>query len=101
MKLINKTGHVVVVVTPDGKTTTIPMHGQIRAATSDEQVDTVDGIPIMEVRFTPPYIPEEEGTIYIVSSVIKMMYPDRKDLVVPYKVKYEKGLPKWCYGLIR
>jgi len=90
MVLINLTPHPIVVVGDSGETLrVIPASGMIaRLKTTTERCGSVDGVPLSRTVFGEPEgLPDpEDGTLYIVSQLIKSALPQRADLVVPAEV---------------
>jgi hypothetical protein len=101
MKLVNLTPHPLCLMPggPEGPTVTIPPSGIVaRCATSRVQVDTVslDGVtvPVNKTEFGEVTgLPDpQEGTIYIVSSLVAQAVPDRQDVfIVDDAVRDEQG----------
>lgn len=85
MRIINLTPHMVYVRLANGEEIRFPSAGSARIHSEMAVVETIDDVPIFEkgIQSIEGLPPEVEGTIYIVSSVLKMYLPDRKDLVVP------------------
>jgi hypothetical protein len=85
MKLINLTPHTIKLsngeeVRPTGYVS--------RVNTTQSQVDLIRGIPVLVSNISKTVnLPEEEpGVCYIVPSVVRLMAPDRLDLLSPTKL---------------
>lgn len=94
-KMTNLTPHEVVIVCNEGNLV-IPASGAIaRVAVTSEQVDEVNGIPVVRTVYSKEVegLPQpEEGTIYIVSTLVAQACPDRHDLFVPANlIRDEQG----------
>jgi hypothetical protein len=106
MEFINLTPHAVHIMPlgPEGPVRTIPSSGQVRVATEREFVAQFGGIPINRTYFGKVEgLPEEqEGTLYIVSSITAQAAPGRKDLLVPDDpVRDSEGRVIGCRALAR
>lgn len=105
MRVINMTPHAVNLLSPDGAElmTFQPSGSLIRLTTNtvaagEVEVDGVT-IPLTTTAFgNPEGLPAfQEGTMYIVSALIKSALPDRTDLVVPNEaVRDEQGRIVGC-----
>lgn len=90
MRLINLTPHEVTIALPDGRMITIPPSGRVaRVSTVQEIIGTVEtpdgyAIPVVETRFGEiDGLPEpEDGTIYIVSSLVAQAVAGRREDVM-------------------
>lgn len=95
MNIINLTPHVVNVVKVDGTTQTFKPDGTVaRIFVFQEDVDTVDGMLFTRPKFGQPAgVPAPvEGTIFIVSAMIREALKHRVDLVSPGElVRDDKG----------
>lgn len=101
MKVINRTGHDVVMCHPDGQPAHVypPAGEPIRLETI---VDYDDGGTVVDVRYgTANLPPEEEGTVYIVSLAVALSELERDDLVVPHDPITENGRVVGCRRLAR
>ena len=86
MKILNYTPHAIVVRLADGTDRAFPPSGVVaRVKTTDVPLEAVDGIPTVRMTFgeVEGLLPEEEGTICIVSSLVAQAAKDRRDLVAP------------------
>ena len=108
MRVVNMTPHAVNLRSSDGAelATFQPSGNLIRLSTETVPAGTieVDGvtIPLTSTVFGDPEgLPsEEEGTIYIVSALVKSALPNRKDLVVPNEaVRDDQGRIVGCLSL--
>ena len=90
MKIINRTPHPVSLCDADGNILrVIESDGQpIRLAAKTVPAGDWGGVPLSRTEFGEPVgMPEpEEGTLYIVSQLVKSAFPGRKDLMVPAEV---------------
>jgi len=86
MALINLTPHQVVVRLADGGDVIFSPSGRVaRCAVSQETVGEANGIPIVRSVFgAVEGLPEaQDGTIYIVSSLVAQAVAGREDVVAP------------------
>ena len=98
-KIINLTNHPVTVLTQDGPKTFEPSGTVARVDTENRIIGEIDGIPIIKIIYKDIYgIPEPDGNIYIVSSVVKNALPDREDIVALYDVTRVSGKPICATG---
>lgn len=95
MNLINLTPHTLNIYDEDEQhITTIEPSGTVaRAIPHAEITDRIEGIPIFETMFVDSVDlpPAEDGTFYIVSRVLKIARPDRKDLLTPGQIRQRAG----------
>ncbi len=106
-KIINLTPHMIVL--NDG--TEFPPSGTIaRVSSSFSKVDEIDGIPIFSITYgdVENLPPEEENTIFIVSSMVleALKNENRSDVVAPATghpsvVRDEKGQIKSVPGFVK
>lgn len=106
MKIINLTPHEVTIVNGDNKLIYDPsgVIARVTAKTvyTGEVINSF--IPVSkteygEVENLPEY---EEGTVYIVSSLVAQRVPDRKDVFIPNEsIRDEKGRIVGCRSLGR
>lgn len=91
-KIVNITGHPVRMVTLDGDVISFPKRGgaripQRRAGTNpvydSESGQHVDAVKILSTGTVKNIPPPKEGVLYIVSRIVFMALPKRKDLLVP------------------
>lgn len=105
MNIENLTKHVVTVV--DGNNNVIdfqPSGIEARCKEIAMHVDEYNGIPVYETEYDEvENLPEAKpNTIYIVSTLVRLACPDRKDLVSPAKpVRNEAGQIIGCMGFNR
>jgi hypothetical protein len=103
MNIINLTPHPLV-LEHHGENMTIESSGIARCATTETEVDIIDGIPIVTTQFgmvtgLPDPAP---GVVYVVSSITAQAVPDRADVFVPARpVRDEKGRIIACRALGR
>ena len=103
-KIINCTPHPVTICDAEGNTLrVIESNGNpIRLAAKTVPAGEFDGIPLSRTEFGEPVnLPEpEEGTLFIVSQIVKNAIPGRSDLVVPAEVlRDDKGQIVGCQSL--
>jgi hypothetical protein len=102
MKIVNLTPHVVNVV--DEGACTLPPSGQVaRVSSTTTEVRRVNGIPCSAVSYGEVQgLPEaEEGTLYIVSALVRAAVPHRRDVASPGELVRdpETKQPIGCRGL--
>jgi hypothetical protein len=104
-RLINLTNHNINIIDKHNNTIkTIPPSG-IKANLIIKNVSTgmnIAGIPLTQTQYKEenPLPPEQIGTYYIVSKVVKAAFPTRKDLLVPTEVQTtEDGRKIGCRSL--
>lgn len=100
------TPHPIVLVGEEGKIiATFPSEGEIRLSQVTERAGYISyeeiDIPISKTSFGSTELPkEEEGTMYIVSSLVCQAFPDRPDLYIPNEsVRDEQGRIVGCKSL--
>jgi len=104
-KILNLTPHPITICDAAGNILkVIPPSGQIArlSAKTVRTGETVDDVPLSKTVFgEPDGLPEpENGTLYIVSQLIKSALPQRTDLVVPAEVvRDDKGNIVGCQSL--
>ena len=91
MKLVNLTPHTITLVV-DGETVVVVPEGTVARVMQQETVKTTVefkglSVPVMETKFGEVEgLPDpEDGTMFIVSRMVKTAVPDRDDVVVPGK----------------
>ena len=104
MKTINCTPHPVNICDENGTTLRIiePNGTPIRLASRTVPAGEHDGIPLSRTEFGEPVgLPEpEEGTLFIVSQIVKNALPERRDLLVPAEVvRNGNGVIMGCRSL--
>ena len=86
MKFVNLTPHKIVVMKKDSSKFEIEPSGVVaRVATLEKVAGEIDGIPVIKRDFgNVENLPElQEGTIYIVSSLVLGAIKNRPDVVAP------------------
>lgn len=89
MRFVNCTPHAINILREDGSTVTVEPSGTVvRVSTSQEVIDTIDGIPVVRTVFTNITLPElQDGVVYIVSTVVLQAMQQlgirRNDIVAP------------------
>lgn len=105
MKIINKTGHDIVVVSKFGSETFKPEFPSIRVAYGYINTQTVGCVSLYDTVALPetPLPPELPDTYYIVSTVVMRAFPYRKDFILPHGQLrgLEDGVVKACKGFSR
>lgn len=111
MKLVNLTPHDITLINRNNNENTlvIPASGVIARLSSKTVVTdmvTIDGfyVDLTETRYGEiENLPDpEDGTIYIVSSLVAGQCPDRSDVRIPNEsVRNDKGQIVGCYSLGR
>lgn len=102
MNLVNLTPHTINILT-EGMVRSIPSTGIARCATESALIYQVEGIPVNRTTYGKVEgLPEpSEGTVYIVSALVRMAVPTRNDVVSPGDlVRDEKGQPIGCKNLV-
>ena len=102
MKLINLTPHSVKLVTPEG-VVEFTSAGVARVSSTQEEIGRVVGTPLVRATFGEVTgLPEPvEGTLFIVSGMVRAALPGRGDLVSPGDlVRDEAGAVVGCKSLI-
>lgn len=103
MRLLNLTPHTVVLCGQDGP---ITLPASSRPARVDERVEgcgAVSGVTLGRVDYgTPIDLPDPEpGTLLVVSSIVRLLCPDRQDLVSPADfVRDDSGRPIVARALV-
>lgn len=106
MKFVNLTPHAINFVNNDGETIlTVEPSGELaRVVTQTFTIGYVDGIPVTATDFGEVEgLPEkEEGTVFLVSSLVAQRCKDRNDVFIPNEsVRDDKGRIIGCKSLGR
>lgn len=105
MEIQNLTPHAVTIFDNDGKTilaTVRPSGDVARVTMSRTQTDSVGSIPVFvstagDVTGLPP---AGNGTVFIVSALVRLAVPTRKDVFSPGElIRNDQGQPVGCKGL--
>ena len=90
MRILNYTPHTVSVKQQDGTYREIRSSGAARIQSRQDLDEIIDGIQFFTRKndFVTGLPEMEEGTLYIVSSVVKMFLREREDLVTPTMVSH-------------
>lgn len=103
MTIRNFTPHVVRVVDEEGSLVReFPSNGLARVASSEVIVEEFDGIQLSKTHFGDVEgLPDaEDGTLLIVSRLVKAAMPERADLVCPgMQVRDDEGRVIGCKSL--
>lgn len=87
MVWVNLTPHSVKVLTPSGQMVEIPPSGQVaRVSTKSTVVGFVDGVPVVQTEYgdVENLPPPENGTVYIVSTIVAQALDGRRpDVLAP------------------
>lgn len=104
-KFVNLTPHAINVFNQDGTSQVLVIEPSgiiARVATKTEFFSEESGVPLLvtgygEVQDLPPM---EDGTIYVVSLLVRQAVPDRTDLASPGELlRDSEGKPIGCKGL--
>ena len=85
MKIINLTPHPIVVECEDGMRKTYHPSGQVaRVVLEDEQIDKIDGIPVVRGKVKQVTgIPKKQDGVYYIVSLFVLQHANRDDLIAP------------------
>lgn len=103
MQLVNLTPHEIRILNEDGAVIVPPSGNVARVATFQRHLKSVGGVDFYaqetgEVTGLPA---PSRDTIYIVSALIRLAFPERRDLASPGDlIRDESGRPTGCRGLI-
>lgn len=104
MNFVNLTPHDVSISMPDGSSKLLPKSGkEARCDEVSELVGEWEGIPLYVTAYGEVIgLPQvEEGTVFIVSFMVRAALPHRSDLASPGKlVRDDKGQIIGCKGLV-
>lgn len=94
MNIINLTGHDITILRDDNTVARIfPVQGNVRVNQVTIHAEGFDSVnyPISHTSFGTARLPEyKDGVYYIVSSIVRLVFPNRYDLLVPSEIVYEK-----------
>lgn len=97
----NLTPHVITIVKSDGEKIEIPSHGIVRLSEVTTPITEYEGVPIVRKTYGSADLPSENGDLYIVSTLVRQAFPERKDLVSPGDlIRDENGNVIGCRNLI-
>ena len=103
MTIINLTPHVITIVREDGNKIELTPSGVIpRVSVKTVPAGEVNGIPLFHNEYGNVIdLPApQDGTLLVVSGLLKSACPERSDLVVPAKqIRDEQGRIVGCEGL--
>lgn len=104
MELVNLTPHTVNILSSDESVVNVPPSGAVaRVATLSKKVGSLEGIDLFaqevgEVQGLPA---PEAGKLFVVSAMVRLAHPERKDLASPGElVRNSAGQPVGCRGLV-
>lgn len=100
--IINLTPHVITVVTGNGNIEIKPSGIIPRVSVKTVPTGEVNGIPLFRNEYGEVVdLPDPvDGTLYVVSGLLKSACPERSDLVVPARqIRDEQGRIVGCEGL--
>lgn len=101
--VLNLTPHVLTIVLEDGNKIEIKPSGLIpRVSVKTVRIGEVNNIPLFRNEYGNVVdLPDPvDGTLYVVSGLLKSACPDRSDLVVPAKqIRDDQGRIIGCEGL--
>lgn len=103
MKIINLTPHKITFINGDQNQIEIPSSGTVRISEATVPVGEVEKIPLVrKVYGKAEGLPDEKpDTIYIVSAMVRLAYPERNDLASPGDlIRDENGAVIGCRNLI-
>lgn len=108
--LVNLTPHAITIVSDGGNSVTVPPSGEVaRVTTTTRRLGSSGGVQFFaqetgETTGLPPEVPSEHGghlRVFIVSSLVRLAHPERRDLASPGELIRDKsGQPIGCRGLI-
>lgn len=105
MNIVNLTPHTINIFnTVQEQVLSVPSSGQARCAVQEKQTGSIGEVLLFETTFGDvDGLPEpQDGTIFIVSLLVRQAMPERKDLYSPGKLlRNEQGQPIGCVGLSR
>jgi len=91
IKIESRLRHTAKILTEDGEEIIIPPSNIVTGMDFEyEEVGkSIEGVPIMKAKVKQFHnIPEpKEGTIYVVTSMVKNYFPEREDLVALYRIQ--------------
>ena len=104
MNIVNLTYHAIRILAANGtEITTLPPSGTvIRVTLKRVQVGVVNQIPVyISCYGKVDGLPDpQRGTVYVVSALVRLAVPDRRDVMSPGElVREAKGQPVGCRGL--
>lgn len=105
MEIVNLTSHAINVLSSDGSVVAnLPPSGEVaRVATAMRKVGVAGDIDLyaQEVGEVVGLPTPKEGTLFIVSALVRLAHPERKDLASPGElVRNSAGQPVGCRGLV-
>lgn len=103
MTMINLTPHAMNIKTADGWVTVPPSGTVARVSSEATPAGSIDGVALSRVTFGEVTgLPEPvEGTILIVSALVRLALPARADLASPGEpVRDAMGVTGGCIGLV-
>lgn len=103
LRVVNLTGHNVVLYNEDGKKVVWKAGRYAGVHNKSEEIDDVRVERAGQIGIMKSYtgqvrgLPEpRDGVLYVVSRAVKNLVPDREDCVVPYRVMKYHGRPYGC-----
>lgn len=99
MKIINLTPYTIAIA---GHEPIDPAGEVARVNAQTMHVQTVNGIPFFETTVNGAWgVPDpKKDTVYIVPTMVRQAFPERRDLVSPAKLLRDKsGVVNGCLGL--
>lgn len=103
MTFLNLTPHTIAIYKEGDVDTIKPFGFYPRVVLDQEELTKVDGVPIIKRQAVETlHLPApQEGIYYIVSSMVRMANPNRKDLVSPGSpIKDERGQLIGCTNFV-
>ncbi len=104
MKFVNYTPHVINIVSAEGEPVlSLESSGIARCAEEAQLITEMVGVCLYDMKYGEVTgLPEpEEGTMYIVSQLVRQAIPERLDVASPGPlVRNDSGNPVGCKGLV-
>ncbi len=105
MLFLNMTSHIINVVGNNDAVASFKPSGEVaRVAVELQEVDVVDGVSVFvqEVGEVFSLPSSSDNTVFIVSTMVRLACPDRKDLMSPASLILNgDGQPVGCRGFVR
>lgn len=105
MKIVNLTPHAITFMRANEENLVIEPSGKVaRVSFETRQIEAIDGIPVMQNIYGGIVeLPEpQEGTIYLVSSLVAARCSERNDVFIPNdSVRDDQGRIIGCRSLAR
>jgi hypothetical protein len=94
--------HVINIVSAEGQPVlSLDSSGIARCAEEAQLVEQIDGVCLYDMKYGEVTGLPEEGTMYIVSQLVRQAIPERLDVASPGPlVRNDSGNPVGCKGLV-